>query len=77
VVVNDMAANMETIGDAGLPYAGDQGATDLARVMAQAIANPALVEDYRKRAAHRAKTVYSWEVVTDQYERLFAQLARV
>jgi glycosyltransferase involved in cell wall biosynthesis len=77
VVVNDMPANMETIGDAGLPYAGNQGATDLARVMAQAIANPALVEDYRKRAAHRAKTVYSWEVVTDQYERLFAQLARV
>jgi len=77
VVVNDMAANMETIGDAGLPYAGDKGATDLARVMAQAIADPALVEEYRKRAAHRAKTVYSWDVVTDQYERLFAQLAHV
>jgi glycosyltransferase involved in cell wall biosynthesis len=76
VVVNDMAANMETIGDAGLPYAGEKGATDLARVMAQAIADPALVEEYRKRAAHRAKTVYSWDVVTDQYERLFAQLAR-
>jgi glycosyltransferase involved in cell wall biosynthesis len=77
VVVNDMAANMEAIGDAGLPYAGDKGATDLARVMAQAIADPALVEEYRKRAAHRAKTVYSWDVVTDQYERLFAQLAHV
>ncbi|HEY7341809.1 MAG TPA: DUF1972 domain-containing protein [Ktedonobacterales bacterium] len=76
VVVNDMAANMETIGDAGLPYAGEKGATDLARVMARAIADPALVEEYRKRAAHRAKTVYSWDVVTDQYERLFAQLAR-
>jgi glycosyltransferase involved in cell wall biosynthesis len=77
VVVNDMAANMETIGDSGLPYAGEKGATDLARVMARAIADPALVEDYRKRAAHRAKTVYSWDVVTDQYERLFAHLAHV
>jgi glycosyltransferase involved in cell wall biosynthesis len=77
VVVNNMAANMETIGDAGLPYAGASGATDLARVMAQAIADPALVEEYRKRAAHRAKSVYSWDVVTDQYEHLFAQLARV
>jgi glycosyltransferase involved in cell wall biosynthesis len=76
VVVNDMAANMETVGDAALPYSGAEGATDLARVMAQAIADPALVEEYRKRAAHRAATVYSWEVVTDQYEDLFSQLAR-
>jgi glycosyltransferase involved in cell wall biosynthesis len=77
VVVNDMAANMETVGDAGLPYAGASGATDLAQVLAQAIADPALVEEYRKRAAYRAKTVYTWDVVTDQYERLFARLARV
>jgi glycosyltransferase involved in cell wall biosynthesis len=76
VVVNDMAANMETVGDAALPYAGANGADDLARVMAEAIANPALVEEYRRRAAHRAATVYSWDVVTDQYEDLFSQLAR-
>ena len=76
VVVNDMAANMETVGDAALPYAGAEGATDLARVMAHAIADPALVEEYRRRAAHRAATVYSWDAVTDQYEDLFSQLAR-
>ena len=76
VVVNDMAANMETVGDAALPYAGAEGATDLARVMTQAIADPALVEEYRRRAAHRAATVYSWDAVTDQYEDLFSQLAR-
>lgn len=76
VVVNDMAANMETVGDAALPYSGVVGASDLARVMAHAIANPALVEEYRQRAAHRAATVYSWDAVTDQYEELFSQLAR-
>lgn len=75
VVVNDMAANLETVGDAALPYAGAGGAGDLARALAQALANPALVEDYRQRAAHRAKTVYSWDAVTDQYEDLFRQLA--
>lgn len=74
VVVNDMAANMETVGDAALPYAGEQGADDLARVMALAIADPALVNTYRQRAAHRAATVYNWDVVTDQYEDLFSQL---
>jgi glycosyltransferase involved in cell wall biosynthesis len=74
VVVNDMAANLETVGDAALPYAGEQGANDLARVMALAIADPALVNTYRQRAAHRAATVYNWDVVTDQYEVLFSQL---
>ena len=76
VVVNDMAANMETVGDAALPYSGSEGANDLARVLAQAIADPALIEEYRQRAAHRAATVYSWDAVTDQYEDLFSQLAR-
>ena len=76
VIVNDMAANMETVGDAALPYSGTKGASDLARVMGQALSNPALVAEYRKRAAHRASTVYSWDAVTHQYEALFAQLAR-
>lgn len=75
VIVNDMAANLETVGDAALPYAGALGATDLARVLGEAIADPALVAEFRRRAAHRAATVYSWEAVTDQYEALFAELA--
>ena len=76
VIVNDMAANMETVGDAALPYRGELGADDLARALHAAIADPALVDEYRRRAAHRAATVYSWEAVTDQYETLFAELAR-
>ncbi len=75
VIVNDMAANLETVGDAALPYHGEQGAEDLARVLEQVIADPALIAEYRRRAAHRAATVYSWEAVTDQYETLFAELA--
>ncbi len=74
VVVNDMAANMETVGDAAIPYTGTSGADDLSRVLGDVIANPALIEEYRQRAAHRAATVYSWEAVTDQYEDLFYSL---
>lgn len=76
VVVNDMAANLETVGDAALPYRGQEGAVGLARVLGEVIAQPERIAEYRRRAAHRAATVYSWDAVTDQYEALFAGLAR-
>jgi glycosyltransferase involved in cell wall biosynthesis len=76
VIVNDMAANLETVGDAAIPYQGAEGATDLTRVLGEVIAQPARIEEYRRRAAHRAATVYSWDAVTDQYEALFYELAR-
>jgi glycosyltransferase involved in cell wall biosynthesis len=71
-----MAANLETVGDAAIPYRGSEGARDLAHVLSEVIAQPDLIEEYRRRAAHRAATVYSWDAVTDQYERLFAQMAQ-
>jgi glycosyltransferase involved in cell wall biosynthesis len=76
VIVNDMEANLETVGDAALPYRGELGADDLARVLRGTLASPALIEEFREKAGERARTIYSWEVVTDQYEALFAQLAR-
>jgi glycosyltransferase involved in cell wall biosynthesis len=76
IVTNDWPANMETVADAALPYSGAEGAASLQRVLAQVLANPALLDDYRQRALHRARTVYSWEAVTDRYEELFKQLNR-
>jgi glycosyltransferase involved in cell wall biosynthesis len=75
VVVNDMAANLETVGDAAIPYHGADGASGLTRVLGEVLAHPERIEEYRRRAAHRAATVYSWDAVTDQYETLFYQLA--
>jgi hypothetical protein len=31
----------------------------------------AFVDDFRRRAQQRARTLYSWDAVTDEYERLF------
>jgi glycosyltransferase involved in cell wall biosynthesis len=74
VIVNDMAANLETVGDAAIPYRGSEGGDDLARVLSEVLHRPTLVDEYRRRAAERAAAVYSWEAVTTQYERLFQQL---
>ncbi len=67
---------METIGDAGLAYDGKIGANDLQTVLTRLLADPQLVTDYAQRAQQRARTVYTWDSVTDAYERLFYQLLK-
>ncbi|MCA1598773.1 MAG: glycosyltransferase, partial [Chloroflexi bacterium] len=70
IVVNNHEPNVEAIGDAGLSYDGRLGAPDLARVMGQALADPALAAALGERAKSRALALYSWRSVTDAYERL-------
>lgn len=74
VITHDTAENLETIGDAGFAYNGKTGAADLERVLARLLADPELVADYAACAKQRADTVYTWDSVTDAYERLFYTL---
>lgn len=74
VVVNDTAENLETIGDAGFSYSGRRGAESLRPLLARLLAEPGVVAEYRQRASNRARTVYTWEAVTDAYEELFNRL---
>ncbi len=76
VVVNDTHENMETVGDAGIGYAGSEGAATLARVLQALIDNPAMAEEYRCRAKERVRQHFTWDVVTDEYEQLFDKLAK-
>lgn len=76
VVVHNTPENLETIGDAGFAYDGKIGADSLCEVLQRLFNNSTLVEGYRHRAQRRAQTYYSWEVVTDAYERLFYQLLK-
>jgi glycosyltransferase involved in cell wall biosynthesis len=71
VVAHDTAENLETIGDAGLAYDGREGGASLARVLGRLLTNEELVADYGRRARQRAELCFSWEAVTDAYERLF------
>ena len=73
VITNNTAENLETIGDAGFSYEGRRGAESLRPLLARLLADPATVEDYRRRAGERARSVYTWEAVTDAYEQLFYQ----
>ena len=76
VVVHDTPENLETIGGAGLAYNGRIGADSLREVLQALLADPETVEAYRRQATARARASYSWEAVTDAYERLFYRLCK-
>ena len=76
VVVYDTPENLETIGEAGLAYDGRTGANSLRQILSDLLAHPDKVQTYKQLAQQRAQTHYSWEAVTDAYERLFYQVCQ-
>ncbi len=76
VVVYDTLENLETIGEAGLAYNGRTGANSLRQILSDLLAHPDKVQTYKQLAQQRAQTHYSWEAVTDAYERLFYQVCQ-
>lgn len=76
VVVHDTPENIETIGEAGLTYNGQLGGSDLKNVLDDLLRCPSLIEKYRDLATTRAKRIYNWGIVTDQYEELFLKISQ-
>ena len=74
VVVNDTPENLETVGEAGFSYDGAMGAPSLRTVLEHLLEDPALVREHAGRAQERVREHYSWESVTDAYERLFREV---
>jgi glycosyltransferase involved in cell wall biosynthesis len=75
VLVNDHRPNVETVGEAGVSYQGKEGAQGLRRALEALLADPERMDRCRRAAAERARSVYSWEAVTDAYELLALELA--
>jgi len=69
VLVNDHTPNVETVGDAGVTFSGEEGVPSLVAQLERLLADPGTVEALRGRARERARR-YSWVAVTDQYEEL-------
>ena len=62
----------EVTGNCAIPFSSVDELRDKLQMV---LLNPALVEDYRKKAMLRIKNRYSWESITDRYERLFASMS--
>jgi len=74
VVVNDTPANLEVIGEAGIPYDGRRGAEGLQEVLQRLLDDEVRVARLRTLAQERARHRYRWDTVTDRYESLFETL---
>lgn len=72
VVANATPENLEALGGTGLSYAGVDGGAALAPVLGDLLKDPALIARLAARSKARADAAYSWEAVTDAYERLMA-----
>lgn len=73
ILAHDVPENREVLAGAGLFFDAHRPDTLAAR-LTELAANPEVVERYRERAAARARDAYSWDRVTEQYERLFIEL---
>ena len=74
MVALDTPENREVGGDA-VGYFRFHPAETLSGMFSECLASSARREAMRVAARARAKEVYSWERVTEEYERLFEELA--
>jgi glycosyltransferase involved in cell wall biosynthesis len=69
----DTPENAEVAGGAGLPFTRDNLAEVMERVLA---CSEEERESWRQRATERVRSRYSWDAVTDAYEKLLKGLAK-
>jgi glycosyltransferase involved in cell wall biosynthesis len=72
VLYRNTPENAEVAGDAGVPFEPDELESKLRKLLALTEPERAL---YRVRAMDRVRERYSWDTVTDAYERLLGRLA--
>jgi glycosyltransferase involved in cell wall biosynthesis len=75
VLVSDIPENCETIGAAGVTFR-QKDPQDLARRLQELIDAPETVQAYKRQAQEHVARHYSWDTITDDYERLFQRLSK-
>lgn len=76
VLVRNSPANLEVVGEAGLSFNGEAGASALADKLRELASDEGLLQDYRQRAVDRVRERYDWDHITDTYEKLFRSVTR-
>jgi glycosyltransferase involved in cell wall biosynthesis len=71
IVANDVPEHRETLGDAGTYYSGAEALADRLQFV---LDHPVEADAMRWASRQRAAELYSWDAVTDDYERWFGEL---
>ncbi|MEM7583282.1 MAG: glycosyltransferase family 4 protein [Acidobacteriota bacterium] len=75
IVTTDIPENLEVVGSAGLVFPPDDVAA-LRAALAKILDDPAVVEDYRRRALERARSQPDWDEVARLTEAFYLRLHR-
>ena len=70
---SDIPENLEAVEDYGYTFR-NRDPDDLRRVLAELLANPAMVAEKREAAREHVRRNYCWDRVTDQMEELYTSL---
>jgi glycosyltransferase involved in cell wall biosynthesis len=73
VLYRNTPENAEVAEGAGIPFEPPELAAKMRQVIAMSEAER---DEWRRKAVARVRERYSWEAVTDSYERLLKELAR-
>ena len=73
IIANDTPEHREVLGDSGLFYALNS-VEDLAAKLYEALKSPNMAEKLRSQAWSRAHSLFSWNAVTDGYEKLLTEM---
>lgn len=73
VLYRNTPENAEVAGDAGIPFEPPELAAKIRQALAMSTTERELI---REEAMERVRALYSWEAVTDEYEKLLAGLLR-
>ena len=74
ILANDVVEHREVLGDSGFYYPYNDFES-LAAKMLELSKDSKLVTEFGYKAQNRAKQCYSWESITDQYEKLLIEIA--
>ena len=73
VLANYVPEHTEVLRDAGL-FFKTSNEDDLQKQMQYLIDNPSVVKNYRKKAVKRIEQAYTWDRITESYEKLFSKM---
>ena len=76
ILYQDCAATREVIGKAGMPFGPVNAETSLTEKLNELIGDAEKREAMRKAALERTRQSYSWEKVTDEYEKILGSLTQ-
>lgn len=73
VIANGTPENTEVLGNTGLLYSINN-IDDLRKKLKQVLDDSKIIIQLGQKAADRVRTYYTWDIVTDEYEKLFHEL---